>query len=361
MNRTLAALLSLSLLPFAACRTWIGSYHVGADDYVLATRDGPAGSKEVYRLDGRNDGQLRVLREHDRERPFLGLQVMEIDKARAEQRGVKPYAGLLVHDVYPGSAAAEAGIGAGDVLLSIDGKDTVYLQHVPAAEAGLKDGQVALASVLRGQERLDVPLRTRLLKERVTDQEEVPLDAPQSSHRPFAGVTLRGIPAAWCERIFGAPRQAVVITNVEVGSPAWLAGLRAGDVVDTVDGAPVPDVQALSNLIHERGEREEAVTFGVRRGQGPAHTGTVELGDYSGETNAWVPLVFRYENGTYEDFWSVGPFGLVMSNRNRYEADSSTRRPRTRNVFNAALGLFRVETTARQTEVRLLWIISFDL
>jgi membrane-associated protease RseP (regulator of RpoE activity) len=189
----------------------------------------------------------------------------------------------------------------------------------------------------------------------------VPLDAPQSSHRPFAGVTLRGIPAAWCERIFDAPRQAVVVTNVEVGSPAWLAGLRAGDVVDTVDGAPVPDVQTLSNLIHERGEREEPMTFGVRRGQGPAHTGTVELGDYSGESNAWVPLVFRYENGTYEDFWSVGPFGLLMSNRNRYEADSSTRRSRTRNVFNAVLGLFRVETTARETEVRLLWIISFDL
>jgi hypothetical protein len=349
------------LLPFlAGCRSYTSTYHVGTRPYTLANRDLPDGSKETFQLESYGKGSLRMVRESDRERPFLGLQVKELDKGAAERRGVKPYTGLLVSGTYPKSSAAEAGLLAGDVLLSLDGRETVYLPQLATIESGLRDGQSTTAKILRGQDEVDLPLTAKLLKERVTDQQSIAFDEPQPNHRPYAGLTLRGIPAVWCERIFGQKREAVVVTDVEVGSPAWLAGLRGGDVIDTVDGAPVPPVQELSSRIAEAGPTGATMQFGVRRGPGPTYDGTVELADYSGETKAWVPLVFWLENGTYEDRWSIGPFGLLMSNRNTYVANNETRKVETRNIFSAVLGLFRVETSPTETEIRLLWIISFE-
>lgn len=344
----------------AGCRSYAGQYYVGADDYVLASRSGPEGRKETYRLDVRGDGSLRIQRESLRDRPALGLKAIEVDKEQAERRGVKPYCGLLVTAVAPKSSAAEAGVLVGDVLLALGGKETVYLPQITAIEATLRDGQTVVAKVLRGQDQMDLSLVTQREKELVTEQEVVPLEVPETSQRPYAGVTLRGIPAAVCEQVFGVKREAVVVTNVEVGSPAWVAGIRGGDVIEMVDGAPVPNVHELSRRIVANGQLEKPMTMVVRHGPGPAHEGKVELSDYSEDSHAWIPLVFCLENGTYSDRWSIGPFGLVLSNRNHYVADSSTRRVQTRNVFSALLGLFRVETSPEETEVRLLWLIRFD-
>jgi PDZ domain len=350
-------LAALSLL--ASCRTNLRSYHVGAADYVLATRALEGGRKETFQVQARGNGSLRLTSEFDRKRPFLGFQLAELDKAQAERRGVRPYTGLLVTGVYPQSSAAEAGVLAGDVLLSIGGVETVYLPQATKAEAGLSEQQQVVAKVLRGQEQLDLTLETRLLSERVTDVQEIPLDAGEPQPRPYAGVTLRGIPELWCERIFGAPRQAVVVLGVDVGAPAWLAGIRAGDVIEQVDGQPVGDVNQLTRQIAERGEAGQSMVWAVRRGPGDRHEGTVQLADFRGETRLVVPLLACYSNGTDVDSWSL-LMGLLMRNKNRYVHDPATRAVQTHNVFSAVLGLFRVESGPHSTRVRLLWLIDFE-
>jgi hypothetical protein len=249
---------------------------------------------------------------------------------------------------------------AGDVVQEIDGREVPYLTQAATVEAGLSVGKSVSVRLLRGQSQLDLALTTKVLRETVHDSQEVPLDAVAPQPRPFAGVTLRGIPAPWCERIFGAERNAIVVTDVEVGSPAWLAGIRAGDVIDEVDGAPVPSVAELTKRIAELGLAEQPTQWRVRRESGQFHDATIQLEDYSGEANAWIPLVLHYQNGTFEDRWSLGPFGLLVSNRNRYIPNASLRRTETRNVFSALLGLFRVETTPHESKVRLLWFIHFD-
>ena len=361
MNRTVAALSFLALAStFTSCRTHLSEYYVGADDYVLATRDGPEGRKETYRLETRGEPSLRVTTEYETVRPDLGLTTIEIDKAQAEARGVKPYQGLLVKSVRPKSCAAEAGVQAGDVLLSVDGRETVYQPQLAELRMKFQAEQNVALKVLRGQQQMDLALVVRTERERLTEEATVALDSPPAWPHAYAGVGLRGIPAATCERMFGSPRQAVVVSSVEVGSPAWVAGIRAGDVIDKVDGAPVPDVNELQRRIVDGGEAGRAMAFGVRRGTAQRHDSEVQLADYREDSGAWIPLIFWLDNGTYEDRWSIGPFGLVMSNRNHYIADSTTRRVKTRNVFSALLGLFRIETTPEETEVRLLWLIRFD-
>ena len=363
MKPSSSGLLAVLLCAATSCTTYSGQYYVGSDDYVLASREGPDGLRETYRLEVRSsvgDASLRLIREYPRRRPFLGFQLVEIDKPLAEQRGVKPYSGLFVEGVYPKSSAETAGILEGDVLVALDADATVYLNQVAGFESRLKADQKVTAKVLRGQESLDVPLQTNMLDERVNDTQDIALDSPARTYGPYAGVGLRGIPATWCERIYGTRREAVVVTSVEVGSPAWVAGVRGGDVIEEVDGAPCPSVVDLSARLGEQGASGQIMRWRLSRGSGVWHDATVQLSDYSGETNVWIPFIFKLENGTYTDRWTFGPFGLLMSNRNHYVADTSVRVAKTTNIFSLLFGLFRVESSPSETEVRLLWLIRFD-
>jgi len=352
----LLLLVLVAALP--SCRTYHGSYHVGADDYLLAQRE-QNDKKESFHLIAAGKAALRVTTEYDVEKPFLGLKVGELDKSAAERRGVQPYTGLLVLEVVPGSPAAEAGVLAQDVLQSLDGGKTYYLEQFRKLVAGLRADQQVQAKVLRGQDVMDVTIFTRMQRERVTDSEDVPLEPPTMTHRPYCGASLGGIPASWCERIYGTARNAVVVTSVEVGSPAWLAGVRGGDVVDEVDGQPVPSAEDLGRRIADAGPQGATMTWKVSRGPNDKHEAAIELDDYSGESNLNVPLLLCVENGVFEDSWSLG-LGLLMRNSNQYVANSRTRKVETRNVFSAVLGLFRLESNPDETRVRLLWIIHFD-
>ncbi|MCK5945032.1 MAG: PDZ domain-containing protein [Planctomycetes bacterium] len=356
MKRTLAV--CLLALPLAtSCTSYSVQHFVGTDEYEIARVEAPGGAVETYRLrDGRS---LEVITEYERERPFLGFQVQELDKTRADQRGVKPYSGLLVTGTYSESSARLGGVLANDVLLAIDGNEVVYTDQLSAAVAKLGEGQEVLVRLLRGHTEIDVTLVTKMLRENVRDRQNISLRAPPPSRRPYAGVNLRGVPSVWAERMFGEPRNAVVVAEVEVGSPAWLAGIRGGDLIEAVDGEPVPEVDELSRRIAAKGDAGESMVWQVRREPGHTFEAEIELEDYSGTSGLHIPILFHVNNGTYEDRWSIG-WGLIMGNRNNYIADQQTRRVLTRNRFSMLFGLFKVDTRPDETRVRLLWFISFD-
>jgi hypothetical protein len=352
-------LLSLALvcLPLAGCMSYSSDEtFVAGGDQVIARRDHPDGSRDTYLLQTHaGDGTLRVESEFDRVRTWLGFRCEELDAKRAQKRGVQPYQGLLVTGVKPQSSALAGGVLAGDVLLALDTTPLVYGAQLEAFESNLREGQTVVAKLLRGQVETELRLLVTATKERATDRKDVPLDVPTVGH-PYAGVALRGIPASWCERIFGQPRQAVVVASVEVGAPAWHAGVRAGDVSDR---EPVSDVHALSQRIVAEGQTEGTMRWLVSR-DGKTHEAEVHLRDYRDRTDVWLPLVFRYRDAPSRNRWGVGPLGSLIHNTTRVVADGSTRAVRTHNEFGMLLNLIHVETDEDDTRVRLLWFIRFD-
>lgn len=360
MKHPLPLLVLVPLLA-VACTTYQSEHYLGREDVEIARIARADGSTESYVLEtGGSEATLRLVTEATRERAFLGLRVQELDKARAERRGVAPYSGLLVTGTFPRSAAEQAGLLGGDVLLRIGDAPTVYADQLPKLERSLQPGQAVEAAVLRGTQELTVRIEPAALRERMREPETIQLERPRTADRPYAGVVLRGIPDEWRDRIFGDDRNGVVLAGVSVGSPAWVAGFRGGDLVEAVDGRPTPDVHELARTIAALGPTEATITLRVRRGD-RAFEAPIELDDYTATSEVWVPLVVRVRDGVAEDRWSVGPFGLLMNNRNEYVADASTRDVQTRNVFSALLGLFRYESDPREDELRLLWFIRISL
>ena len=88
-----------------------------------------------------------------------GLQVQELNPDLARQLGVKAQKGLVVTGVAPGSAAAQAGLQRGDVILEADRHPVTAPAQLEAALAKLKKDQGLLLLIKRGQNSLFMVLK----------------------------------------------------------------------------------------------------------------------------------------------------------------------------------------------------------
>jgi S1-C subfamily serine protease len=75
-------------------------------------------------------------------------------------------------------------------------------------------------------------------------------------------------PATLGAAVKDAPEGGVLVGTVHPGSPAERGGLQAGDVIMTVDGAPLGGVDGLARLVQAARERGSAALT-VRRAGTP--------------------------------------------------------------------------------------------
>ncbi len=103
-------------------------------DYVRASQTlsttAILGKKEMSTPQWKSDGNCKKYdRQHHKEinsnKALLGVYAKAVDATLAEEKGIKKVEGLYLKEVIEGSAAAEAGLEVGDILLSIN-KESVY-------------------------------------------------------------------------------------------------------------------------------------------------------------------------------------------------------------------------------------------
>jgi membrane-associated protease RseP (regulator of RpoE activity) len=107
--------------------------------------------------------------------PRLGISGDELTPQLAEFFGVEEGKGVLVREVAAGSAAARAGVQAGDVIVSVDDQQTPSVGELRRALRRAEEDQVTL-TIVRGRRQQTLP---------------VTLDRPQRrSPRRISGVTI---------------------------------------------------------------------------------------------------------------------------------------------------------------------------
>ncbi|HEY6367497.1 MAG TPA: DegQ family serine endoprotease [Candidatus Binatia bacterium] len=93
------------------------------------------------------------------EKGELGMTVQKLTPQMAESLGLDRADGVVVSAVDPGSAADEAGIRRGDVILEIDRKPIRSLDEYKKAVAGTRKGKGVLFLVRRGESTLFLALK----------------------------------------------------------------------------------------------------------------------------------------------------------------------------------------------------------
>ena len=181
-----------------------------------------------------NDGVVR--------RGTLGLVAQAVDAPLADALGLDGARGALVTTVYPGSAAADAGLAPGDVVLAANGERI----DSPAALHNFEGLQAIGAAIALDVRRDGKPLR---LQARIREQ---PGSYPGQWLDPrLAGATFSELPDALRE----AGASGVQVASVERGSRAARNGLREGDLVVATGAGRVADLAAFRTAVSAPGPR----------------------------------------------------------------------------------------------------------
>lgn len=192
------------------------------------------------------------------QRAFLGIVPQDIDETMASAFGVKPYQGVVIGEVVEVSAATEAGLKVGDVILELDGEPMKSADQLRDRVADYAPGSTVKLRVLReGKEK---NFRVEL-----GDRKDVQVAAQTTPARAEElGLQVQELTGELAQRLGYEGADGVLVTGVQRGSPAGRAGLRQGDLIQEVNREPVKNVRGFSEAI-AASEDKGTVLLLVRR------------------------------------------------------------------------------------------------
>ena len=175
----------------------------------------------------------------------LGVVIQEVNQALAESFGLDRAQGALVSRVEDASPAAAAGLEVGDVILKFNGQPVSASAELPAKVAAIAPGTKARLEVWhKGEVRtLDVTVGE-------LPQAQQTADNKLAADKGRLGVAVRALDPREEQE---ADTKGLLV--LEASGPAAHAGIRAGDVILSVNGKPVQSVDALHKLIDAAGKR----------------------------------------------------------------------------------------------------------
>jgi serine protease Do len=221
----------------------------------------------------------------------IGVSVREVEDEDVKAAKLTAPAGAVVEDVVEESAAEKAGIRKGDIVVEFDSERvrsarqlTRLVQETPTGRkvsaVVVRDGQRVTLSVepdsgtgffdgLRGMKDWEGFAYARPAIPPTPPAAPVP---PAWSMDDFffrsgrLGITVDDLSPQLAE-YFGT-KEGVLVTSVQDGSSAAKAGLRAGDVITSVNGSAVDDPAELRRRLQNVDEGEE-FTIAVMRDKKP--------------------------------------------------------------------------------------------
>jgi Do/DeqQ family serine protease len=191
---------------------------------------------------------------------WAGIFGQAVDYSLAEGFGLSVPEGVVISSMHPASPFAQAGLGLGDIVLSVDGQSVNTPPEMLFRMSVRSVGESITVDYLSGGE----------VKQAEVALIEAP-DAPPRDVRVVADGTLAGLavaninPAVQSElKLPTALSEGVVVT--EVSGPLARVGLRAGDVLLAINGDEIKttaDVEAASGA-RSRSWRIDGVRGGQR-------------------------------------------------------------------------------------------------
>lgn len=185
-------------------------------------------------------------------RGWLGVVVQEVDRNLAQSFHMDKPEGALVARVLPGSPAEQAGIKAGDVILTFNGDTIGTSSALPPMVGSMDPGEMVNLEVVRDGKKVTFKLPVGPL------EDDAPGDsgsdnAPPSEDTPIPG----GIPAPLGlvvspltdeqRSTFRVLSGGALVQDVRPG-PALAAGIRPGDVVLSIAGQEIDSPERLSDV-----------------------------------------------------------------------------------------------------------------
>ena len=205
-------------------------------------------------------------------RGYIGVTIRDVDGTTAKALGLDKAHGVLVNEVVKGGAAEQAGIKAGDVIFSIDGKEvnkanelqSMVARHHPGDDVKLKmyrDGK-PLEKTVTLRSRTDEKLTAKNTEEPSNDNDAENQSQGKSLSLDNLGLTVA--PLTSDQKKDNEVENGIAVTNVKQFREAFERGLRQGDIILEVDKKDISSPKEFRQII-DKHKAEDAVLLRVKK------------------------------------------------------------------------------------------------
>lgn len=181
----------------------------------------------------------------------LGLVTQDLTPELARAFGLQQRGGAVVAQVNPGSAAERAGLHSGDVIVSFGNRSVGSSSDLRNAVGLLRIGTQIELGVLRNSRELK-------LRAVIADSGTSSTSADNFSDY-LAGATLGAISD---NHPLAGRVQGVQVLTVERNSPAWSAGLRVDDIIESINHKQVVSLDEVAQAIEHK---DDPLLMNIRR------------------------------------------------------------------------------------------------
>ena len=178
-------------------------------------------------------------------RGFLGIGIQEVTDDLAKIMGLDKPHGVLVNDVNDDSAAKEAGLEVGDIILNVDGQTTDSVAELRNTIAHTAPGTKVKLLVWRdGKERSFISTLTALGASELAR-------APSQRHSERLGLRVQELSEEIAEQLGYEKERGVLVAGVKRGSRAARQGLRSGDLIIEVNRRRIESIADYERELEE--------------------------------------------------------------------------------------------------------------
>lgn len=177
-------------------------------------------------------------------RGWLGVTIQDVDRNLAESFELDRPMGALIAQLAPGGPAESAGFEPGDVIIEFAGQPVDSSADLPHVVGLLRPGTEVDALIVREGKRRTISVTVGGLD--ADDDLASAANGSASGDEDKLGMLCENAAPDVLER-WGLSG-GVLVRNVEPGSPAADAGIRAGDVITMVASQPVQDLDTLRDV-----------------------------------------------------------------------------------------------------------------
>lgn len=244
---------------------------------VLAPDEESENVQDIERMEGPDDEKVEV---YIGGGSWLGVETSEVTAERVKQLKLPAERGVLVGKIVPDSPASKAGLKENDVITELNGQKVEgamqfrrMIREIPTGRtaqlAVVRDGHTQYISVTLGRQEL--PRMHGMMRVptpgtfafRMPEAPELPEIAELGELNAFdiagMGQPRLGIDAEDLQgdlgAYFGAPDgEGVLVRSVVSDSPAAKAGIKAGDVIISVNGKRIRRVHDLRDELKATSE-----------------------------------------------------------------------------------------------------------
>ncbi len=193
-------------------------------------------------------------------RGWLGVMIQPVTQEIARRFELEEASGTLVGDVLSGSPAEKSGVERGDVIITFDGQPVDGPNALRNIVAATKVGKKVLVVVIRNG-------KEKTLKVKIGEQPadmQASVSEPSEADAQF-GLSVQELTPEIANQLGYGDDDGVVISDIELDSPASEAGLRRGDLIKEINRIPIKSLRDYNKAIAALGEETSFLAL-IRRG-----------------------------------------------------------------------------------------------